>query len=95
MTKVLIIGLDGCTWDLVKPWIDDGELPTFKKLMTEGVWGELESTFPPVTCPAWPSMLTGKSPDRMGLYCFGVELSTWANQLPCELSLKASLRGKN
>ncbi len=70
MTKFLIIGLDGCTWDLIKPWADDGELPTFKKLMTSGVWGELESTFPPITCPAWPSMLTGKKPDKLGLYCF-------------------------
>ena len=32
MKKVLIIGLDGATWDLIKPWVDKGELPTWKKL---------------------------------------------------------------
>jgi predicted AlkP superfamily phosphohydrolase/phosphomutase len=31
--KVVVIGLDGATWDLLKPWADQGELPTLKKLM--------------------------------------------------------------
>lgn len=70
MTKVLIFGLDGGTVDLIKPWADEGVLPTFKKLMRSGVWSKLESTFPPITCPAWPSMLTGKKPDKLGLYHF-------------------------
>lgn len=26
--KVLVIGLDGATWDLLKPWADEGVLPT-------------------------------------------------------------------
>ena len=70
MTKVIIIGLDGGSWDLIKPWADEGVLPTFKNLMTGGVWGKLQSTFPPITCPAWPSMLTEKKPDTLGLYYF-------------------------
>jgi len=41
-SKVIVIGLDGATWDLIKPWADEGKLPTFKKLMKEGAWGELE-----------------------------------------------------
>ena len=31
MTKVLIIGLDGATWGLIKPWADKEELPIWKK----------------------------------------------------------------
>ena len=27
--KVIIIGLDGATWHLIKPWADEGVLPTF------------------------------------------------------------------
>ena len=50
--KLLIIGLDGATWSIIKPWADEGKLPTFKKLMKKGVWGSLESTIPPITCPA-------------------------------------------
>jgi len=70
MSKVIIIGLDGATWDLLKPWADEGELPTFKKLMKNGVWGTLESTTPPVTGPAWTSFSTGKNPGKHGIFDF-------------------------
>jgi predicted AlkP superfamily phosphohydrolase/phosphomutase len=68
--KVLIIGLDGATFDLIKPWVAAGKLPTFKRLLHEGVHGELTSTIPPVTAPAWTSFMTGKNPGKHGLYHF-------------------------
>jgi len=34
-TRVAVIGLDGGTFDLIKPWVDAGYLPTFQKLMAE------------------------------------------------------------
>ena len=52
MSEVIVFGLDGGTWDLIKPWADEGELPTFKKLMENGAWGVLESTFPGETLRA-------------------------------------------
>ena len=39
-------------------------------LMKEGIYGELESTIPPITVPAWTSMMTGKSPGTLGFYGF-------------------------
>ncbi len=53
MRKLFVIGLDGATFDLIKPFIAQGKLPTFKKLMDSGVWSELRSTVPPVTASAW------------------------------------------
>jgi len=38
--------------------------------MEGGVYGELESTIPPVTCPAWPCMFTGRNPGKIGMYSF-------------------------
>lgn len=73
MTKVLVIGLDGATWDLIKPWAEEGKLPTFKKLMTRGAWGVLESTIPPWTFPAWSSMATGKNPGNLPFFTFMVK----------------------
>ncbi len=67
MPKVLVIGLDGATWDLILPWVKQGKLPTFKKLINEGTWGELRSTIPPYTVPAWNSLTTGKSPGELGI----------------------------
>jgi predicted AlkP superfamily phosphohydrolase/phosphomutase len=70
MTKVLVIGLDGATWRIIKPLINKGKLPTFKKLIKEGVCGELESTIPPWTIPAWNSFATGKNPGKLGIFTF-------------------------
>jgi len=47
--KLLIIGLDGATWDVLMSLIRDGRLPTLKKLIKNGSYGVLESTIPPVT----------------------------------------------
>lgn len=70
MTKLLILGLDGATFDLIKPWAAQGKLPTLAKLMQTGVTGNLESTLPPVTSPAWPTFMTGKNPGKHGVFDF-------------------------
>jgi len=70
MTRTLIIGLDGATWDVIKPLAEEGKLPAFKRLMEDGVWGDLESTVPPVTVPAWISLATGMNPGKIGLFDF-------------------------
>ncbi len=69
-SKVFVIGLDGATFDLLRPWIDQGRLPTFKKLIEGGIYGDLISTIPPVTSPAWPSFMTGKNPGKHGVFDF-------------------------
>ena len=68
--KLLIVGLDGATLDLIRPWAADGQLPALAQLMQSGVTGTLESTLPPVTSPAWPTFMTGKNPGRHGVFDF-------------------------
>ena len=70
MHKVFIVGLDGATFDLIRPWAEEGKLPTLRRLMDEGAWGPLESTIPPMTSPAWPSFATGKYPGKHGVFDF-------------------------
>ena len=70
--RVVVIGLDGATFDLILPWVKQGALPTFKKLMENGSWGELKSTVPPLTGPAWSSFITGKNPGKHGIFDFMV-----------------------
>jgi predicted AlkP superfamily phosphohydrolase/phosphomutase len=38
--------------------------------MSAGVWGKLKSTIPPITVPAWTSMLSSKDPGQLGFYGF-------------------------
>ena len=67
--RVLVIGLDCAAPELVfDTWRD--QLPTFARLMDEGVYGRLESCTPPITVPAWMSMLTSKDPGQLGIYGF-------------------------
>lgn len=66
--KVLVVGLDGATFDLIKPWALEGYLPTLSRLMREGAHGLLGSTVPPMTAPAWTSFATGTNPGKHGLY---------------------------
>ncbi len=68
--KVLIIGLDGGTFDLIRPWAAQGYLPNLKTLIDQGVTCDLNSTFPPVTSPAWPSFMTGMNPGKHGVFDF-------------------------
>jgi predicted AlkP superfamily phosphohydrolase/phosphomutase len=68
--KVFVIGLDGVSFDLIMPWIDNGELPTFKRLMEHSAYGKLKSTIPPNSAPAWTSSVTGKNPGKHGFFDF-------------------------
>lgn len=68
--KVFVIGLDGATFDVIFPLINKGELPNFERMMTKGVWGELESTIPPFSGPSWVSFQTGKTPANHGIFDF-------------------------
>ena len=82
--KLLIIGLDGATFDLIEPWAAAGDdssaplnsekgsagLPNLARLMREGAWGRLRSTVPPVTFPAWTSFMTGTGPGQHGVFDF-------------------------
>lgn len=66
--RILVIGLDGVTLDLVNPWIEN--LPNLKALRERGICSSLLSTYPPLTIPAWSSFMTGKSPGNHGIYEF-------------------------
>ena len=68
--KVMVIGLDGATFDLVGPWIEDGTMPTLQRLVKEGASGVLTTTLPPISSSAWVSFATGKNPGKHGLVDF-------------------------
>jgi predicted AlkP superfamily phosphohydrolase/phosphomutase len=70
VSKVIVIGLDGATFDLISPWIENGEMPNLRQLIQGGISGELTSTYPPLTGPAWSSFMTGKSPSHHGVLEF-------------------------
>jgi predicted AlkP superfamily phosphohydrolase/phosphomutase len=70
MSKVLMIGLDGATFALLDPLMDQGLMPFLKRSIESGVRAELFSTRNPLTPPAWISMVTGREPNAHGVHDF-------------------------
>jgi predicted AlkP superfamily phosphohydrolase/phosphomutase len=68
--KLAILGIDGADPRNVRRWIDKGILPHLGRLAARGRMGVLESTYPPVTAPAWISLMTGESPGSHGIVGF-------------------------
>jgi len=68
--KVLFIGLDGSTFDLLDPLMQKGLMPRLEAFIGEGVRGLLETTIPPITPTAWVSWMTGKNPGKHGVFEF-------------------------
>jgi predicted AlkP superfamily phosphohydrolase/phosphomutase len=70
MQKVLVIGLDGATFDLIDPWIREGHLPTMARLLRDGVHAPLISTPQYNSAQAWSTFITGKNPGKHGINDF-------------------------
>ncbi|MHC4441627.1 MAG: alkaline phosphatase family protein [Planctomycetota bacterium] len=68
--RIMIIGLDGATFDILDPLIETGRMPNLEYLINTGTSGILESTKPPITPAAWTTFMTGKGPGRHGIIDF-------------------------
>jgi len=67
--KVFVIGLDCAPPELIfDAWHD--ELPNFRSLMDQGAYGQMFSSTPAITVPAWSSMTSSKDPGVLGFYGF-------------------------
>lgn len=67
--KVFVVGLDCGEPDLVfNQWKDS--LPNLNYLAQNGLWGDLNSSIPAITVPAWTSMLSSRDPGSLGIYGF-------------------------
>lgn len=67
--KVIVIGLDCATPQLVFDRYKK-DLPTLSRFASQGTWGKLRSTTPPITVPAWAAMTTSKDAGDLGVYGF-------------------------
>ena len=68
--RVLVVGWDGATFDLLDPLVEAGELPHLAALMARGRTATLESTRIPISSAAWPTITTGVGPGHHGVYSF-------------------------
>lgn len=69
--RLLVLGLDGASWNVIER-LGPEALPNLHRLASEGTAAPLRSTTPPMTLPAWSSVLTGCRPGKHGIYDFMV-----------------------
>lgn len=91
--RVLLIGLDGATFDVLGPLMDRGLMPELKGLVDNGTWGPLESTRPPITPAAWTTFMTGKGPGKHGIIDF-LRYDPQTNQLSFNNNKRISAKAK-
>lgn len=70
MVRLIAVGLDGASLDLIEPWSENGELPYFGRMLREGIRAQLETTIPTETPVAIPSICSGKNPGKIGISGF-------------------------
>ena len=70
LRPVLVLALDGATFDVIEPMVAAGELPNLAAWIEEGQAAPLPSTTPPVTFPAWSAFMTGLEPADHGIFDF-------------------------
>jgi predicted AlkP superfamily phosphohydrolase/phosphomutase len=68
--KVVIIALDGVPYSLLKTYSEQGIMPNFKAMITEGSFHKMETSLPEVSSVAWTSFMTGKNPGEHGIFGF-------------------------
>lgn len=87
--RAVVLGFDGIPWRLVRRWADQGELPHFAELFDGGAAAPLESTTPPTTPMAWPSLATGVGPHKHGIYGFHRLTSNYTHRMNTSEQVRA------
>ena len=68
-SPLLFIGIDSGNWRTLNPLLERKALPTFERLMTGGIHGEVRALPPPYwSAPAWAAIVTGVPYDVAGIH---------------------------
>lgn len=68
LVTTVTLGLDGGSFELIEPWLQDGTLPNLKCVCDEGIVEDMQSCVPPVTCPNWLCYATGQNLGKIGVF---------------------------
>ena len=77
---LLFVGVDGGSWRVLVPAMENGHAPTFRRLVERGVTGRVDALWPPYWSGAsWASIVTGQPRETTGVY---EDLAASATGLP-------------
>ena len=89
MKRVIIIGLDGVPFELIKNLSEKGVMPNVRDILKEGTFLPMKSSLPEISSVAWSSIITGKNPAEHGILGFtDLEPFSYKIKFPSFLDLK-------
>ncbi|MBU4149696.1 MAG: alkaline phosphatase family protein, partial [Candidatus Omnitrophica bacterium] len=68
--KVIILGFDGLSPEIIEPMMREGRLPNFSRLKEQGSYRRLTTTNPSQSPVAWAGFATGQNPGKNGIFDF-------------------------
>lgn len=68
--KVVMLGLDGTPYTLLRDLADRGVMPNVAALIGEGRLMQMDSSIPEISSVAWTSTMTGRNPAKHGVFGF-------------------------
>ncbi|MAE68006.1 MAG: sulfatase arylsulfatase [Phycisphaeraceae bacterium] len=68
--RVLVIGIDGMDPQLLRRYMDAGDLPHLSRLARTGGWKPLATSMPPQSPVAWSNVIAGGGPGSHEIYDF-------------------------
>lgn len=68
--RVVLIGLDGTPYTLLRRFIEDGTMPRLAEITRGGTLLQMDTSIPDISSVAWSSFMTGSNPGRHGIYGF-------------------------
>jgi predicted AlkP superfamily phosphohydrolase/phosphomutase len=86
--EVVVIGVDGAEWQVIRDMVDRGELPGFARLMEEGAHGHLLNPGPQVSPVVWTTFATGHFSSEHGILDFVFPFTKGSGKQPVDVSLR-------
>lgn len=80
--KILLIGWDAADWSVARPLMEQGKMPALKRLVSEGVSGNLATIRPVLSPMLWTSIATGKRAWKHGIHGFSEPMPNGAGIRP-------------
>lgn len=68
--KIIVVGFDALSPEILEPLMAQGRLPNFERLEKSGSYRRLATTIPPQSPVAWSGFATGQNPGKNGVYDF-------------------------
>src|SRR6185503_11078732 len=68
--RVLLVGIDGVEWNVLRPLLAEGKCPNLRSLMDRGSFGRLATMEPTLSPILWTTIATGRTPEQHGILGF-------------------------